>query len=278
MIIYFSIFDGFFDISLLRESDSLLENITKNILKNFHTLKDEFIYTSQKQLQNDIQKMLYRLSIGDRKHYSLYKNINRFSGMEAYKFLFEEGIIQKEISREKPIEKKPNQPLKKELRGYQIEDKLHFSKEFHRFWWTFIYPHYDALDKCEYNETLEDIEKNLGYFVSSFFEELSNALIADLFQEEIVEFGGYWAKDIEIDLLAKLKDGTLIAGECKWKNHKVNKSILNKLINVTQKAGFEAKYYALFSKSGFSKELESMQGDEVLLFDLESFRRLLDDR
>jgi hypothetical protein len=274
LISYFSVFDGFHDLTLLNNHETLLNNIQYNILEKFNQERKNFIFTRDLALQTDIETTLHRLATGTRKHYSIYKDLSQPRGREVYKILYDLNLIIKEESREKPRNRDLG-PLKKEYRGYKREDKVRFSKEYFRFWYTFIYPHYDALEKSEYNPTLKDIEKHLDYFISSYFEELSNALIETIYKNNIKESGSYWDKDVEIDLFVKLQDGRQIVGECKWKNHKVSKNILNKLKKVTEKAGLKANLYALFSKNGFSKELGKESDKEVLLYDLEAFKRLL---
>ncbi len=238
-----------------------MQNIEHNILQHYHSQKKHFLFSSNTQLQEDIESTLHRLAIGTRKHYSIYKDVSQARGREIYKILYDTDIITKEYTREKLLLKHLG-PLKKEFRGYKREDKIRFSKEYYRFWYTFIYPHYSDLEKNEYNQTLSEIAENLGYFISSYFEELSNTLLADIYKDEIKESGGYWDKNVEIDLLVKLKDGTQITGECKWTNHKISKNILNKLKKVTQKAQIRADFYALFSKNGFSKELEKREDNK----------------
>jgi len=274
LISYFAVFDGFSDLTLLKNHENLLQNIQHNILASYHDNKKLFHFSDDKALQNDIEITLHRLATGTRKHYSIYKDVSQPRGREIYKILYDLQIIEKEFTREKPLAKHLG-PLKKELRGYKREDKIRFSKEYYRFWYTFIYPHITDLEKNEYNQTLTVIEQNLDYFISSYFEELSNMLMKDIYQEQIKEVGGYWDKNVEIDLLVKLKDGRQITGECKWKNHKISKNTLNKLKKVTAKAAIRADYYALFSKNGFSKELEKGKDRQVLLYDLDRFKRLL---
>ncbi len=61
-----------------------------------------------------------------------------------------------------------------------------------------------------------------------------------------------------------------IFGECKWKNKNVG---LNELYDLERKADsffdVEQRYFALFSKSGFSEELKilSSRRKDILLFD-----------
>ncbi len=275
LISYFSVFDGFYDLSSLKSYETITDNIENNILKEYKKLKEEFDFSTNDSLNKDIHTTLHRLAIGTRKHYSIYKDLSKERGRDAYNYLFSHNLISHELSREKPLIKLPNQPLKKELRRYKIEDKIRFSKEYVRFWFTFIYPHKEDLEKGEYNQALKDIEKNLDHYVSSFFEELSNILIESIFGDMVIDSGAYWDKEVEIDLFVQLKNGKNIIGECKYKRHKVSKNILNKLQKVATKANIKADYLALFSKSGFSKELESLQEKNLLLYDLDSFQRLL---
>ena len=93
-------------------------------------------------------------------------------------------------------------------------------------------------------------------------------------KSDIIECGSYWDRFNELDLLAKSSKGIVYAGECKWKNHKINTSILNKLKKKVEIMGIEADYYVLFSKSGFSNELLKLKDKNVILFDLQKFKEL----
>ena len=67
----------------------------------------------------------------------------------------------------------------------------------------------------------------------------------------------------------------MIAGECKWKNQRISKNILNKLEKKCEVGNLKVDYYALFSKSGFSNELLRNRPDNLLLFDSNDFEMLL---
>ena len=270
LIEYYAVFNGYEDLDKLKLYDSLMDNIEINILKNYSKLKHLFIYSEDEKTQNDIETILFRLSIGNRKIYSIYKDdIAHFQGLNIYQLLFSKNIIFKEPSREKPLK----HPLKKEFRGYKIEDKIKFTKGFYRFWFTFVAPYKEEIEKGEFSNSLNDMAQNMDKFISFTFELFSNNLIKKDFN--IVESGSYWDKHIELDVLAKTKDGKLIAGEAKYKNQKVSKNILNKLIKKCELANLKVDYYALFSKSGFSKELLKLKDKNVLLYDIQSFKRLI---
>ena len=206
--------------------------------------------------------------------YSIYKNsLSQTKGRLAYKELFDKNIIKKELSREKPLKTHPKQKLKKELRDYVIEDKIKFSKNFYRFWFTFIEPNIEDLKAKKYENILKIIDLEFEKFVSLEFENLSEKLIMKSFHQN-KNFGSFWTKDVEIDLLFKTNDNLLIAGEAKWKNHKICKNILTILQKKCARERLEIDYFALFSKSGFSKELYKQKDKKLLLFELKDFKVL----
>jgi hypothetical protein len=274
---YYAVFGGYGDLSALHRYENLRENIIHNILERYETLKNDFIYTQDTLLQKDLDTLLFRIAVGDRKSHSIYKNdISQPRGRELYKLLFDQEIINKEYSRETPLPKIPGRFLKKELRRYRIEDKIRFNDNFTRFWFTFILPFEEEIAKGEFGNVLCFLDRELDKFISFTFETLSNILIRrDFKSETITETGSYWDKDIELDLLAKTASGKIIAGECKWKNQRISKNILNKLQKKWEHANLNVGYYALFSKSGFSNELLKSKERNLLLYDLQAFDTLL---
>jgi len=273
---YFAVFGGFHDLSALHRYENLHENIRYNILERFSEWEVLFHYTEDKLLQHDLDTLLFRIAVGDRKSHSIYKNdISQPRGKELYKLLYDKGIITKELSREKPLPKIPGHFLKKELRRYQIEDKILFANNFTRFWFTFIVPWKEEIARGEFHHIEAQLAQDLDKYISFTFENLSNLLIQKTFtQGKVVESGSYWDKYIELDLLAKTTNGTLIAGECKWKNQRISKNILNKLQKKCEVAHLKIGYFALFSKSGFSNELYKHKTSNILLYDLSAFEKL----
>jgi len=73
----------------------------------------------------------------------------------------------------------------------------------------------------------------------------------------MVTLGSYWDKNSEFDILAKSADGTVIIGECKYKNRKVSGNELHKLKQKIKQSNLKVDRFALFSKSGFSNSLMS---------------------
>jgi hypothetical protein len=272
---FYSVFQGYHLLKNLQLDDDLFTCIKQNILDKIEELKPYFIFDEDPSFQEDLESILMRIAIGDRKSYTVYKkeNISQVRGRAIYKSLFEKNIIKKEKSREKPLREFKGQLIKKSLRNYIIQDKIHFTDNFTRFWFTFISP--AIKNSLHVDEIFQNIVDNIESFISLSFEELSNELLINKYKKEnIVKHGSYWDKKVEIDLLIEKKDGTIIAGEAKWKNHKVCKNILNKLQAKCQRVNLEANYFALFSKSGFSKELNAKKEPQVLLYELKDFEEL----
>ena len=87
---------------------------------------------------------------------------------------------------------------------------------------------------------------------------------------EFHKAGRWWDKNEEIDLLV-LSDKYILLGECKWWDNKVG---MNVFYELKRKAEFinlikQKKLYAIFSKSGFTSELETKakKDKSLMLFD-----------
>ncbi len=262
----FAIFGGY-DSGSIELDDDIFENIEQNILNNYHSLKREFCQDQDKNT------LLQKIALGDRKEYAIYRsssNISQIRGRVLQKELYQNNIIEKELTREIIPKREKHRYVKKEFRRYVPEDKFRFVKNFDRFWYTFIYPFSNELDNNIQKSCLENIKQGFDKFVSLTFEELSNELIkGDIFRLNIIQSGGYWDIHTEYDILAKKSNGRYILGECKWTNQKVCKNELNKLKNKAKFLKFDIEQYALFSKNGFSKSLKKQRN--ILLFELKDF-------
>ena len=225
--------------------------------------------------------ILTGIARGDRRTHSAFKraHISENTGDQTIHYLCQTGIIEVEPSRENPLEKAyPNQKFKKEIERHQISDKLTFTTPFMRFWFAFVSPLYRYVQEGKYDEVKKRFKNHEQGFSSLVFEKLSIELLKKEFENDpIIEVGSYWDRQVEIDILAKTTSGKIVVGECKYTNTKVNKSELTKLKEKCALAGFEADTFVLFSKRGFSNELESLTEEEVQLYTLDEFRKLLEN-
>jgi hypothetical protein len=70
----------------------------------------------------------------------------------------------------------------------------------------------------------------------------------------------------EIDLIAVNSSNTkIIFCECKWRNEKMPKSVIDELIDKAAMFNCKTKFYYFFSKSGFTPAALDMAGDNIKL-------------
>ncbi len=258
-------------------SKPITELIQTLILDNFVVINE----TMRKlTLDNTInQKLLKALATGDRRIFSAFNKagLNNGNGGAALNYLQEKGLIQLEYSREEhPRERLPKSKLKREQARHRISHKVLFTYPFVRFWFYFIHPNINAILAGDYTKVLQDLEQKHNSYTSLVYEELSEVLLNyHLRDTHILSSGSYWDAKTEIDILTVTDKGKIYVGECKWTNHKVNKKELHKLGEKCKKLGIEPTQIILFSKRGFSKELQQMQGTDLALYSSDDFISLL---
>ncbi|MCV3428212.1 DUF234 domain-containing protein [Campylobacter sp. IFREMER_LSEM_CL1904] len=261
---FYSIFDEFeFDLKL-----SLYENILNVfILKAFDIL-------ASLNLDENTLKALSVLSKNDRKRYSINKSIPHFQALGLINKLLEKNILILEKSQEKPIIKNKRQKVKKELRSYNIQDKVVFKNQGLRFFFYFIYPKLNLIAMKKYNELIELIQENLEKYQSFTFELLCKEFLAKKLKvDQVYSFWNYYH---EIDLYYH-ENNFCVLGEVKFKERKICKNVLNILKSKAKQLQIQPNLYVLFSKSGFSKELILNKERNLLLYTLEDFQFLIKD-
>ncbi len=273
LIEYFSVFGG---LGWNIDIDAPLEELIQTqILDNFGLLHNQIIELTTDEPQ--YTKLLVNLSRGDRRIFSAFNKSgvsNLYGGM-SLKHLQNSGVLEAEYSREEPPIK-DGQKLKREVSRHRISHKMRFTSPFLRFWFYFIAPLRYYIEDGNYAKVIENFKKHHQAFVGYTFEELSNEMMKKkLSYLNLTDSGSYWDRHVEIDLMAKSLKEELIVGECKWKNHKMNKKELNKLIEKCEKVGFEPDILMLFSKRGFSKELLSLKEKNLQLYSCDDFEDLL---
>ena len=274
---YFSVFGG-----LGWEIDTdipLIDLVEELILNNYVHLHNQVLdITLGESLYHAI---LTGIAQGDRRTHSAFRRAHTSEtiGETTIEYLCRAGIIERERSRENPLEKEyPNQKLKKEIEKHHISDKLAFTTPFMRFWFAFISPLCRGIQEGNYDEVKSRFTDRQQSFSGLIFEQLSIELLKQEYKNDpIVEIGSYWDRQVEIDILAKTASGKVLVGECKYTNTKVNRSELSKLQEKCALAGFEATTFLLFSKRGFSNELNSSKEENLQLYTLEDFKKLLEN-
>lgn len=271
----FSIFGGL-DIALDPQVETK-ELIKKHILDNFFTLSQKIAILSSLDAQT--LRLLKALATGNRKIFSAFNKakLNNINGGIVLNNLEQKGLIQIEYSREeiqKP--KNKNEKLKRELARYRISHKVLFVHPFIRFWFYFIAPNITSIKEKNYTKLFNDIDKKLTSYTSLVFEELSEILLDYHLRDfDIIDSGSYWDANVEIDIFTQTSSGEIFIAECKWSNHKVNRSLIHIMVAKCQKIGITPTQIAIFSKRGFSKELLKVQGKSIALYCANDFKKLL---
>ncbi|RLA70701.1 MAG: DUF234 domain-containing protein [Epsilonproteobacteria bacterium] len=274
----FSIFGGWeWDLDVHQPLEHLIHDL---ILDNYGHLYNEI---SNILILEDpkYHRLLSALALGDRRIHSACKraHISEEKGLQAIDFFRQNGILSIEHSRETPPKKDyPKQRFKREVERHRISHKIRFNTPFLRFWFYFIIPMHQEIERGEFEKVLENFKQHHASFSSFIFEELSLLLLEKTFKvEEIISIGSYWDRQIELDILAKTQKDTIIVGECKWTNTKINKSELGKLYDKCKTIGLKPDIITLFSKRGFSKELLSQRSERLRLFTADDFAVLLEE-
>jgi uncharacterized protein len=270
----FSVFGGF---GRALDLDTPIETlITEHILEHYGELYN--IIASMIHDDEDSRRLLSAIAIGDRRTHSAFKraHLSQTRGMASLDFLRQNGLLFLEKSREQAPQKLyPKQRLKREISRHRISHKLRFNLPFLRFWFYFIAPRHKAIESGDFESVLDAYGQHRQAFSGYLFEELSNLLLQETATYAIIDSGSYWDRQIEIDLLTVDERGEITIGECKWTNHKINKKELHKLEEKCEKLDIEPNTIVLFSKRGFSNELEHHASDKLKLFCAEDFAKLL---
>jgi hypothetical protein len=274
---YFSILGGIGHALELDYFDDVFSMVQSNFVDDFTTFQT-LVFPSY-LIDTPYRELLVAVARGDGKLYSALRKakLSESAGEEIAKELVSLDVLKVEYSRESPLKVHPKHKLPKEQRAYRIQDKLRFVQPFMRFWFGFVTYHRKELLLGEGSKFLENFEKHYERLRSLVYEQLCNNLLIEYYKnkEPIQTSGSYWDIYSEFDILATTKSKKIILCECKYKDRTVCKNELTKLKMKAAESGIKVDVYALFSKSGFSKELLGMKDANLLLFDLNDLKVLL---
>jgi hypothetical protein len=249
--------------------------VESNFVDNFITFQG---LVSPSYLQETpYRELLIAVARGDGKLYSVLRKakLSESAGEKIVDTLVSLDILSIEYSRESPLRTHPKHKLPRDQRAYRIQDKLRFRQPYMRFWFGFVEYYKNDLIAGKGEKFLENFEQHYERLRTLVYEQLCNDLLLTVYDEPIISSGSYWNVYSEFDILAVTKSKKIILAECKYKQRTVCKSELTKLKQKAAESGIKVDVYALFSKSGFSKELLGLQDEKLLLFDLNDLKVLL---
>ena len=251
--------------------------VESNFVDNF--TKFQALVSPSYLLETPYREVLIAVARGDGKLYSVLRKakLSESAGEKIVNELISLNVLNIEYSREAPLRKHPKYKLPKDQRAYRIQDKLRLTQPFMRFWFGFVTYYRKDLALGKGDKFLENFEQHYERLRSLVYEQLCDDLLLKYYEdkEPILSSGSYWNVYSEFDILAVTKNKKVILGECKYKDRTVCKNELTKLKQKAAESGIKVDTYALFSKSGFSKELIGIRDEKLLLFDLGDLKVLL---
>jgi len=266
---YFTVFGGTgWDVDTSKGVATLIE---EKILANYEALHESMTrYTHNNGLYH---MMLSIIASGVNYENDVFKKakVGRDKGEEAVDYLISKSLIKFDLSVEKPLHA-----------GSSKSDRILFDLPFMRFWFAMISPNYQSIVEGDYDEFAQKWHKTRD----NFSILLSNLLLRDLVKERvnakfendpIVQIGSYYDKKLEIDILGKRKSGAMIAASCKYSKEPAKSNMMQTLIEKCTKAELEISDYVLFSKNGFTSEVETLREKEVILLSARDLSSLLDN-
>jgi uncharacterized protein len=170
-------------------------------------------------------------------------------------------------------EKSMDAPDRERDRRYVLDDPLM------AFWFRFVRSSLSAIKLGRGEQAYRDrIAPRLAEYMGDAFEEICRKHVR-LWSDELLgsavagnvgeDVGKIWARDYDIDVAASLLDGTVVYGECKWRNQALSEGVLERLVECANKTRFgadaERRHFLLFSKSGFTPTLEETAASDPLL-------------
>lgn len=275
----FAIFGGYE--GAVNTDEPIESLILHHILEPFESHREHLLSPLQ---DNPLYlNLLHAVAVGDRRQGSAYRRarIGKERGNEAFEFLRLSGYLTLERSREIPLERThPKQRFKKEIEHHRISHKFRFASPFLRFWFAFVEPFSQSIREGNTLAFMNHFHTHGNAFVGFTFEELCDLYIREIlaptFGSDILDSGSYWNREVEIDLLTETMEGETWVGECKWTNHKVNKKEFHKLEEKCTKLSLVPDKILLFSKRGFSNELNEMKDKRLYRFSAENLTPLTD--
>jgi len=155
------------------------------------------------------------------------------------------------------------------------------SDNYYDFWFEFIYPSKSLIEEDKQELLVNKIQEQLRMHFSSVFEQVCREMIWRL-PQGFTRVGRWWQADEEIDVVGlNEKENVILSGECKWSKNKVDTELLEDLEmkskNIKWKLGKCKEIFVLFSKSGFTRELENLakQRKDLELYDLDRLENVI---
>jgi hypothetical protein len=266
LVEFYAIFGGIpAYLEFIEPSKSLWKNIEEHIFPSDRFLHNEvnFLLMEELRTPQNYLAILRALAHGKTKLTEIAHATSLETATVA-KF-FDTLIALRLVRRRVPATEKAH----KSRRGsYRIRD------HYVRFWFRYVYPHLTYLEEGRYDFVMEKIRETFDSFVGTAFEDVCREYLPQnaTYSKRWQSFGAWWSTKAEIDIAAVNDDRELLLGECKWTERPIGRRVYEDLKAKAPlvHGRFTSTSYVLFSKSGFTPELQRMaKSDGARLIALE---------
>lgn len=246
----------------------VFENINDNILNRGAVLHNEVEFLMREEFREPMNYFTILRSISQGN--TTFSEIQNDTGISKNNLTSYLSILRNLhlVERRTPVTAK----MSKKGR-YYLQDN------FFRFWFRYILPNKSQLE-TDREALLEEIKISLEEHVSFIFEDVCREVVNSKYRG--YETGRWWYREDEIDLVAISKrENRILFGECKWSRKEAGPKVLKRLEEKSGQVRWGDKdrkeAFVIFSRSGFSKGLESIakKRADVSLVGLRDFEDML---
>lgn len=243
--------------------ESLTNNICRHILRRGASLYSEVEFLMRQEFRetSTYNAVVQAVALGATQLNDIaQKTMLPAKGLSTYiKNLIEVGLLEREFPAGIGLQEqgKPQRGL------YRVCDN------FFRFWYAYVYGNHSALEIGDVAGVWQhDIEPTLNSFCATPYEDMCRAWTlranaAGALPIRCSCVGRWWDASDEIDVLGLDKGSRhALAGECKFKNSKVDERVLAKLQGKCTKLKADVVQWHLFSRGGFTEGLIERAGSD----------------
>ena len=254
---YFTVFGGTgWDVDTSKSVDTLIKD---KVLGNYEPIHNGITrFTHGNALYH---MLLSIIALGESHEDAVFKKgrVGRDKGEEAMDYLEMKSLLKFDTSVEKPLKSSDGK-----------SDRVLFELPFMRFWFATVSPYYKSIssgDFSEFEEKWSQLRGNFSILLSNqlVLELVKQSFTAKFADDPIVSIGSYYDKQIYIEILAKRKSGKMVAGACKYSKDAAKTNMLETLKEKCKTAELNVEDYVLFSKNGFTSEVEQSRDTQTTL-------------
>jgi hypothetical protein len=240
---------------------SVKENLKKHIFSPTDYLYNEVEFILREELREPRTYLSILRAIAYGKH--KFGEIVNDTGLQKnvimkYLHILEDLHL---ITKEVPVTEKNPQLSKKGL--YRLTDQYFI------FWFNYVFPYKSELEMGNTGVVFQKFEQSFDKLIANNYECVAIEILREKSSRlfPFLKIGRWWNKNEEIDIVATNdEDNKILFGEVKWSDKQVGTNIYEDLKRKAQfvewgKSG-RKEYYALVSKSGFTKDMLKLAEQE----------------